>query len=280
MARVDKEKFPKLVIQIPQAEFPDKITIVIFGNNYPVLSPRERVGVSIAAETLNVAGGERLPDTSKIITEKDFTSKSKIKNIDYKVAKIDTPFSEISEIRCWASRSDNNNDTPINVEMFTTTQNNERSIGSYANIGFGGVFAYSTTLRKNHITVDYAVDYFLNGTQAGNIAKILMEVTPLVKTTIDNWKSKMAPTPPTPKSLASKLLGPKAAQLQTAIAQASQQNAEFLQIAEQAIGIAMLINRARTDPKARAEVLKLLLIILINNIPQEEAAKVVYNFRG
>ena len=33
MARVDKDRFPKLIIHIPAEQFPDKLNIVITGNN-------------------------------------------------------------------------------------------------------------------------------------------------------------------------------------------------------------------------------------------------------
>lgn len=283
MARVDKERFPKLIAQIPEEQFPDKLNIVITGNNYTTPNKTSQLALQTGDQALGspFAQGGGLPDSQKIIKEGDFGGSQKIGGVNYLVAELETPFGNIKSVRGWASREDFENETPVEVRMFTATPNRTASApGQNSSVGLEGVWVYEFTMRKQSLNPEYIADYLLNGTGAGNAAQSASQIVPLVTQGAKAFAEGQLPAPPTPKAIASKLLAAGAAPVQQALALVGQQYAAIKPKVDQATAVAQAIKGIVEDPQTIITYIPLIMGFIFELIPKEEIAKVIYDFEG
>ena len=119
MPTVDKDRFPKFIIQIPEEEFPDKLKIVVTGRETFAGADAKKQQLAAEARSLAVgAAGQPLtaPYFTKTYEEGDFKKTINGK----KTAELKTPYDEISLIVGYAHREDPEDETPVNVNIFTT----------------------------------------------------------------------------------------------------------------------------------------------------------------
>jgi hypothetical protein len=221
MPRIDKEQFPKTLIKIPDSEFPDNITIVFKGNDFtkPDVSKNTELVAKTADEAFGspvqrgATGASEMFQQFEFIYKDSFTQTRKIKGVSYKIARIDTPFTNLSQVRAWAHRENWENNTPINIEMTVSPE----SVSNINELGF--VWNRRITLRKYpELSIDYSVDYILNGTLLAVGGQLASMITPFMNAITMALAGEMLPSLPTAKQLASKYLGPAAPFVQQGLA--------------------------------------------------------------
>lgn len=283
MPRVDKERFPKLIVQIPENQFPDKLSVIMVGNNYTTPNKTTQLALQTGDQALGspFAQGGGLPDSQNIISEIDFESSQTIGGVKYSVAELETPFSNIKSVRGWAQRDDFENTEPIDVTMFTATPNKTSSTpGQPSSAGLEGVWAYQFTMRKQALNSEYIADYLLNGTGAGNAAQTASQIVPLVTQGAQIFAQQQLPALPTPRAIASKLLAAGAAPIQQSLALVGQQYAAIKPKVDQATAVAQAIRTIIEDPQSIVTYIPLIMGFIFELIPKEEIAKVIYDFEG
>lgn len=217
--QIDKEQFPKTMIKIPKEEFPDKLTIVFKGNDLtkPDYGRKAELVASSADQALGspisgaASGASEAVQMFEFIGLEAFGEEESIKGVNYKIARIDTPFSNLTSVRAFASRDNWENTTPINIEMTATPE-------SRTNIE-GSIWNRRITLRKHpELSIDYSIDYIMNGTALAIGGQLASLVGPFMTSITTVLSGEMLPTVPTAKQLASKLMGPASAYVQQGLA--------------------------------------------------------------
>lgn len=264
MARADLERFPKLIIEIPESEFPDKIRIIMKGRK---ISKNKTAQLAFKA----AAGPVYL---LTIWSESNFKNKSA--DGKKKVVKVDMPFNEIISVSGWAQRNNFEDLTPVNVNMFTTTSSGLPSATGTTR-SLDGVWSYQFTLNKQELTVDYCTTFLTDGTPVGQMTQAVATFAGQAATVV---AKSLLPTPPTPKAIAAKLLGPAAIPVQTFLAVVGQQIAQMRPTITTVVAIAQAIAGIAKDPGSAKEYLPMVFSFLFEFIPKEDIAKVIYDFRG
>lgn len=291
MPRIDTDRFPTMIIEVPVEQFPDEIKIFIVGRN---IVKEKAVQLTFEAYQ-NLTNTPPLEDT-RIYTENDFKKTSP--DGSKKIAKVKTPFNSITSVRGWASRNDFDDTTPINVNVYTTTQSGRRSSrkNTTANNGnergplqtaeLNGVFSVAFTMQKQPLTATYCIDYIINGSVVAEAATTL---NPLIQQFIAGFGLVLAPQPPSLKAIGSKFLGPAAAQIQSLIAVGVQQFATIKPIADQVTAITLAVTNftqaiASGNPTvvtaAAFQYLPILFNFLFELVPKEDVAKAIPDFTG
>ena len=271
MPRVDRKRFPRLIIQVPESEFPDNIKIIVTGRTLLLGAQGKTAQLAQVAKSGTGATAQPSYFTTNY-TENDFKRTINEK----KTAELKTPYDEIVNIVGYAHREDPKNETVVNVSLFTTTQSGYPSgKGSTANME--GVFAYRMTLTKQNMDAAYISRYVQEATPIGQTASLIANFTSLlgqVMAVILN------PSLPTPKQIASKLLGPAAAGIQNAIASNADKVAKVKKTADQLKQAANAIQNVISDPKSIVQYMPVIIGFLIKFIGQEKIAEIVYDFRS
>jgi hypothetical protein len=283
MPIVDKTTFPRLIIQIPEAEFPDEITIVMQGRNIPrdqdantaQLTAQAQQALA-AAGTLGIGPGA-IPIAPVAIYSKTWDKSVFSKVIkNKKTAELQTPYDEIFSVVCYAHRKDPKNTTSVNVDMFTSRQNYTPSAqGSSA--GLEGVWATRITLTKQNIDSNYAVKYIMDVFPPAQFTSAL---TPFVGYFGNIITTVMAVQIPSPKAIAAKLMGMFAAVVQQQIATYAQQAATIQPVVNQIITAANAIAAISKDPTAIIQYLPFIIGLLFQYVPQETIAEIIKEYRG
>lgn len=277
MSRIDREVYPHVVIQIKEDEFPDELTILIMGNF--MMSKEESNTTSgrakqIAGDTASeaVGGGVQIPDLFTFVDEGDFTQTKTLNGVSHKVAKIDSPFDNITLVRGWASREDFNDDRNIDITMF--------AIPAAGGAADTSGFARSLTLSKRNLDVAYISDYFMNGTAAGQAGNVAEQVVPMVADAVTFLLENQGPQLPTAKQIASKLMGVFAAEIQQAQAMVAEETAKWHPLLETIQTVWNAVDDIRNDPKSAINYLPVILMFVFELIPKETLAKMVPDLQG
>jgi transglutaminase-like putative cysteine protease len=271
MAKVDLERFPDLIIQIPEEEFPDTVKIVMQGRKVPLGNDAQKA--QLAANAKELSGVPAEPNYLLTTwTESDFKKSINGK----KTAEVKMPYDEVVNVVGYGHREDPEDDTPINVSMFVTTRS-RRPAATSTTYNLDGVWAYNMTLRKHQIDSNYVVQYTREAT---TVAQVGAGVGALAGFIGQIMAFIVAPSLPTPKQIASKLLGPAAAPVQSAIASASQQIAKAKKTAAQVKTVVNAVLGIVGDPATIVDYLPAILNFILQYIPQEDLSQVFPEFRG
>jgi hypothetical protein len=235
MARIDKEVFPFVIIKIPEEQFPDAITIVFEGfDTGGQLSKNKQLAVDSIRYTAEAAGVTRPfegTDPSRVgkvsigsegintqlrvpkfYRQSAFKDNIKIGGENFKIAKIDTPFTDIDTVNAWAHRDNWEDDTQIDIEMFASSDLKAPGVS-------GRSWTKIMTLKKyKSLPIDYSIEYLLNGNIYGKAGKLAQAVIPLVQSMIMFLTEDLQPNIPTAKQIAMKLLGPASPYIQQKMA--------------------------------------------------------------
>jgi len=272
MPLIDKQRFPKLIIQIPEEEYPNKLKIVITGR--PKLQGGAGKTAQLASEAKSGALGQPITPTyfTKTYTESDFKRTINGK----KTAELKTPYDEIIGTIGYGHREDPEDDTPVNVSMFTTTQSQQPSArGTTYNLQ--GVFAYNFVMVKYNMDAAYITQYVKEATPVGQGVAVAAQFTRYIPQVI---AAIVNPSLPTPKQIASKVLGPAASSVQKIIAENAKTIATIKKEAEKAKRVVNAVKNIASDPSSIAQYVPVLIAYLIKWIGQDEIAKIIYSFRG
>ncbi len=275
MPTVDKDRFPKFIIQIPEEEFPDKLKIVVTGRETFAGADAKKQQLAAEARSLAVgAAGQPLtaPYFTKTYEEGDFKKTINGK----KTAELKTPYDEISLIVGYAHREDPEDETPVNVNIFTTTQSSYPSARS-TTYNLSGVFAYNFTMVKYNMDADYITQYIKEATPVGQAGQVAAQFGTLIPQVI---AAIMNPSLPTPKQIASKVLGPAAAKVQNAIAKGAETVAKVKKTTDQIQEIINAIKELITNPETAVQYVPVIVGWLIKYVGQEKISEIVYSFRG
>lgn len=272
MPRVDIVTFPKLIIQIPTDEFPDAIKIVMQGRMVP-----KQADARTAQLASNAIKSSGLPTESNIEyttwTESNFS-----KTINgMKTAEVKAPYDEVYGVIGYAHRKDSKNDTAVNVSMFTSRSNNTPSSTGSTTYNLDSVWATRFTLTKQKIDAAYIVSYVDNTIPIKQAASIITQFAGFFGDMISKL---MMPSLPTPKAIASKLLGPAAAPVQNALATVAEQYAKIKPTVDQVVATAQGIVAIVQDPKKLVQYLPAIMAFLMQFVPQDKLAEVIYEFNG
>lgn len=272
MSLIDRQRFPKLIIQIPEEEYPDKLKIVITGR--PKLQGGAGKTAQLASEAKSGALGQPVTPTyfTKTYTESDF---KKIIN-GKKIAELKTPYDEIIGTVGYGHREDSEDDRSINVSMFTTTQSQYPS-AKKTTYNLDNVFAYNFVMVRYSMDAAYIAKYIQEATPVGQGAAVAAQFTqylPQVIAAIVN------PSLPTPKQIASKFLGPAAASVQKIIAENARTIATIKKEAEKVKQVVNAVKNIVSDPSSVAQYIPVLIGYLVKWIGQEKISEIVYSFRG
>jgi hypothetical protein len=272
MPIIDRKRFPKLIIQIPEEEYPDKLKIVVTGR--PQLQGGAGKTAQLASEAKSGSLGQPVTPTyfTKTYTESDFKKTINGK----KTAELKTPYDEIVNTIGYGHREDPEDETPINVSMFTTTQSSQPSARN-TTYNLQGVFAYNFTMVKYNMDSQYITQYVKEATPVGQGASVASQFTQYIPQVI---AAIVNPSLPTPKQIASKVLGPAAAPVQKIIAENAKTIATIKKEAEKAKRVVNAVKNIASDPSSVATYIPVLIGYLIKWIGQDKIAKVVYSFRG
>lgn len=271
MPRADLERFPLLIIEIPIEEFPEDgdLKIKMTGRKIQEVNRTEQLAV------------EAIPGRFEFLTKTVTWTQSDFKGTSpdgkKKVTKnIKMPFNDIRAVSGWARRDDPDDDTQITVNMYTTTSSGLKSArGTVTDLE--GVWAFRFVMTKQDVTPAYAQEYLTQGTAAGEAAQTLASVTANATQLVT---ALVNPSPPTAKSIAAKLLGSKSNSVQSSIASAAYQNAKYRPIIATALAVGAALNQIIQNPETISQYLPVVLAFLFEVIPQEDLAKVIYDFRG
>jgi len=272
MPFVDRKRFPKLIIQIPIEEYPDKLKIIVTGREK--LQGSKGNTAQLSSETKSGALGQPITPTyfTKTYTESDFKKTINGK----KTAELKTPYDEIVKTIGYGHREDPEDDTPINVFIFTTTQSQQPSArGTTYNLE--GVFAYNFVMVKYNMDSAYVSEYVEEGTPAGQGARTIAKFAQFIPQVI---AAIVSPSIPTPKQVASKVLGPTAAPVQKTIAENAKTVSTVKKESEKAKRVVNAIKNIASDPTATAQYIPVVTEYLIKHIGQDKVAEVVYSFKG
>jgi len=272
MPRVDIVNFPKLIIQIPQDEFPDKIKIVMTGRVTPKQADARTA--DLLAKAKKLASLPALPEMST--TTWTETSFKKVIGVQ-KTAELKAPYDEIESVKAYAHRKDTTNEDPINVRMFTSRQNQAASSSKESTVNLENVWATYITLNKQEINSTYIVQYIQDTIPVGQAASIITQFSTFFGDIISKL---MVPSLPTPKAIASKLLGPAAAVVQSALATAAEQYAKIKPTVDQLVSAAQAIVSMVQNPEEIVNYLPTLMTFLLQFIPQEKLSEVIYEYQG
>lgn len=271
MPRADLERFPLLIIEIPIEEFPEDGNIKITLTGRKVKEVSKTAALAVEA----VPGRFEFQSSTVTWTQDDFKGTSP--DGKKKVTKnIKMPFNIIQGVAGWARRDDPDDDTPINVNMYTTTSSGLKSArGNVRRLE--GVWAFRFVMTKQDITPAYAKEYLTQGSSAGQAIKTLQQTAANATTLVT---SLINPTPPTAKSIAAKLLGSSSSDKQSGLAKAAHQAAKYRPIIVKAIAVASALNQIIRNPEQLLQYLPVILAFLFEVIPQEQLAKIIYDFKG
>jgi hypothetical protein len=272
MARIDIVSFPKLIIQIPTDEFPDKIKIVMTGRVVPKEGNAKTA--DLVAKAKKLANLPALP-TMSATTWTETSFKKEING--QKTAELKAPYDEVESVVAYAHRKDTKNEDPINVRMFTSRQNQAPSSSKESTVNLENVWATYITLSKQKIDSNYIVQYVSDTISLDQVASV---ITPFTTFFGDIISKLMVPSLPTPKAIASKLLGPAAAVVQSALATAAEQYAKIKPTVDQLVSAAQAVVSMVQNPEEIVTYLPLLMTFLLQFIPQETLAEVVYEYHG
>jgi hypothetical protein len=272
MPRVDRQRFPRLVIQVPEGAFPDNIKVIVTGR--ALLQGAAGKTAQLASEIKSGALGQPVTPTyfSTNYTESDFKRTINGK----KTAELKTPYDEIVNVIGYAHREDPKDDRPVNVFLFTTTQSGYPSARG-STVYMEGVFAYQMTLTRQNLNAAYITRYIQEATIAGqvtaiagNFAALLGQVMAII----------VAPSLPTPKQVASKVMGPAAAPVQNAIATNADKVAKVKKTTAQLKQAANAIQNIISDPSSIAQYMPVVVGFLVKFIGQDKIAQIIYDFRS
>lgn len=275
MARVDLERFPLLIIEIPIDQFPENGDIKITMRGRKV-EPAN----NIANRTAQLAF-ETLPGSIERITSLTTWTASDFKGTspDGKrktTRNLKMPYNEVESVTAYAKRDDPEDDTPITVNMYTTTSGGLKSAQG-TTISLEGVWSFQMTLTKQDITPSYATEFLTEATDPGQIAGQVGQVVGQAAQLIAGF---INPALPSPKALAAKLLGPAAAPIQSAIAIITYQIAKYKPIVDTTLQVANAVAGIVEDPQQATQYLPVVLNFIFEIIPEDDLAKVIYSFKG
>lgn len=272
MPTVDRKRFPKLIIQIPEEEYPDKVKIVITGR--PQLQGGAGKTAQLASEVKTGALGQPATPTyfTKTYTESDFKKTVNGK----KVAELKTPYDDIRGVIGYGHREDPDDETPVNVSIFTTTQSQQPS-SRRTTFNLEGVFAYNFVMVKYNMDSAYITQYIREATPVGQGAAVAAQFSQFIPQVIS---AILNPALPTPKQVASKVMGPAAAPVQSFIASNAKTIATIKKEATKVKQVVNAIKNIAADPSSIAQYIPVLIGYLIKWIGQDKISEVVFSFRG
>jgi hypothetical protein len=273
MPRIDIKTFPKLIIQIPQAEFPDGIKIAMQGRTVPQAGDARTLQLATnMSSTLGIALPTEQQYSTTIWTESSFK-----KTLDgNKIAELKAPYDEIFSVVAYAHFKDQKKDDPITISMFTTRQNNAPS-GTGTTYNLEGVWATQFTLTKQVIEPNYIAKY---AQDVIPINQTITLVTQFVGFFADIISKLLMPSLPTPKAIASKFLGPASAPIQMAIATIAEQYAKVKPTVDQVVTAAQAIAAIAANPAEIVTYIPAIITFLLQYVPQEKLAEIIYEFEG
>jgi hypothetical protein len=271
MARIDKKKFPEIVVRIDDK--PDDIEIIIEGYDVAYGSETDE----LIAQAVGVDAFLKNATTKYVIDKSNFRTITSQGQTKY-IKKIPTPLSEILRVYGYAKREDIKNVKSINIELFTITANQGRSTNLKDSVAEGfveGIWANSFSMTKQKINATYVQQFILEVLGATGVGQFITQV--VAKGTAI-YMAILNPPIPDPKAIASKLMGPVAFQIQNLIAIAAEQYIKFKPIIDQILLAVDIMKQLQTDPGGA---LKRILVLLVEIIPEETWKELgVWFFRG
>jgi hypothetical protein len=271
MAKIDKKKFPEMVVSIDDK--PDDIEIILEG--YDVTYDTETD--QLVAETVGVDSFLKNATVKYVVDIggfKEVTSQGQKRW----VKKINTPLTDILRVYGYAKREDIANKKSINIEVYTITANQTRSTESTNSLADGyveGIWSNSFSMTRQKINATYVTKFIMEVLGASGIGQFITQV--VAKGTAIYMMILNQPVPD-PKAIASKLMGPVAAQVQNLIAMAAEQYVKFKPTIDQVLLVVDVLKQLQTDPGGA---LKRILVLLIELIPEETWKELgVWLFRG
>jgi hypothetical protein len=271
MPVIDIQTFPILIISIPTAQFPDKLKIVMTGRKTPTAQDANVAQLSANAK---VAAGvpAASPSQTTTWTESVFTQTQGTN----KIAKLTPPYNEIDRVIGYAHRNDDTNNTPVNVLMYTTAANAQPSATS-TTFNMSSVWGYQFTMTKQTMDATYIVGFVGDTTPVGQTASLVIQFGSFFSQIVAQI---MNPSPPTPKQIASVLLGPAAAPVQQGIASVATQYAKIQPTVNQITVAASAIATIASNPASIINFLPAIISFILQFIPQKDIAQIIYEFKG
>lgn len=271
MPLVDIVNFPKLILMIPQSQFPDNVKIVMKGR----VVPRGADGktLQLAADAKSQLGiPQESPYSFTTWTESTFSQS----NNGYKVAEVSAPYDEIISVVAYAHRKDFADNTPIDITIFTTRSNNQPS-ATNTTFNLDKVWAVKFSMTKQTTDASYVVQFVEDTIPIAQAASIIAQFASFFGQIIAKL---MAPSLPSPKAIASKLLGPASAPIQSALATIAEQYAKVKPTVDQITAAATAITAIAQDPKQIVNYLPAIMTFLIQFVGQDKIAEIIYDFKG
>lgn len=280
MPRIDLDRFPLLIIEIPVDQFPEDgdLRITMRGrkiNTEDTLANRSnQLAVELLPGNVEKLTGLTTWTNSDFVATSPDGKKKTTKNLKM-------PYNEVIDVMAYARRDDPEDDTPITVNMYTTTSGGLKSARG-TTTSLEGVWAFQMTLTKQDITPAYATEFFIEGTAPGQITSQLGAV---VNEAVQIVAGVLSPSLPSPKALAAKFLGPAAASIQSAIATITDTIAKYKPIVDVTLQVANAVsNIARSiasgDLDELSQYLPVIWSFAFEIIPQENLSKIIYDFRN
>jgi hypothetical protein len=271
VAVVDIVNFPKLIIQIPQAQFPDNLKIVMRGRK--TASGGDAHTLQLQSEARSSGGlPANDPFTFTTWTESNFT----VSRGTNKVAEVAAPYDEILSVVGYAHRNDSSNDTEVDVTMFTARPNSQPSATS-TTYNLDSVWAFKMALTKQVIDSNYIVGFVDDTTTVGQGGSLITQFASFFGQIV---AALINPTLPTPKAIASKFLGPAAAPVQQLLATTADQYAKVKPVVDEVVVAADAVAKIAQNPAVLVQYLPVLMGFLIQFIGQDKLAQIIYEFKG
>lgn len=286
--KVNTEKFRRLIVRIPEDQFPDRLRILIKG--YEITDQQQKdldkIDPRVQQLVADVANNpqEKLYQL-KWIEEKDFTSSSKVNGINYKVYNSKFPLSEITQVHGWADRDDTKNTTQVDVTMYASTESGQPSSTSNTTINMEDVWAYNFTMIRQTMTPTTIINYLLHGTKTGSVISAITDIFTYYFQTVANLPGQIQALP---KAIISKFLGPDSAEVQSAIAQVATEAAKYQPVIDQILAVTAIIKEivdetegfTKPPTKAIQKYGLLLFSYLLAEVGPDALGSLVYDFFG
>jgi len=280
MANVNTNKFKKLIIRIPEEQFPDRLTLVIKGytptEEMEALERNDPRVQQLVANALNNPA-ERVYEF-RFIKENNFKTTSTIDGMSYKIYNEKFPLTEITQVHGWADRDDTEDETPVEVTMSATTESGRKSSTAVTTINMDDVWAYSFSMTRQSMTPDTILAYWFNGTETGAITTALIDMASYLIETLIKLPSAIAATP---KAILSKFLGPNSPIVQSALADIATKLASVQPQVDQITLIVTILQEFVSNPEeASVKYGMLLLSFMLEKLGPAAFGSTVYDFFG
>lgn len=278
---INIERFRRLIVRIPEEQFPDRLRFVIKGykltettqQNVEDTDPRIQQLVADAANN----PAEKIYQL-QWIEESDFKYTSKIKDVNYKVYNEKFPLNEITQVHGWSDRDDVEDDTAIDVVMYAATESGQLSSNSPTTINMDDVWAFNFQMTRQTMTPTTIINYLLHGTKSGSVVSQIGNFFSYFFETVASLPGTIKAAP---KAIISKFLGPDSPEVQAAIATIATESAKYKPVTDKILLVSTIIKEFIEDPE---EALKtygaLLFSFLLAEVGPAMLGDLVYDFFG